>query len=78
MVAHYSRMKAVSPVMSILKNPRNRKRLEGVTYKVAYAFTQKLISKMYTVFLTAKVNGKKVETRWDFTLDPAGPVATNQ
>jgi hypothetical protein len=48
------------------------------TKLVAYAFTQKLISKMYTVILTAKVNGKKVETRWDFTLDPAGPVATNQ
>jgi hypothetical protein len=33
---------------------------------------------MYTVILTAKVNGKKVETRWDFIVDPAGPVATNQ
>jgi hypothetical protein len=48
------------------------------TKLVAYAFTQKLISKMYTVILTAKVNGKKVETRWDFTVDPAGPVAANQ
>ena len=34
-----------------------------------------LVPKMYTVILTAKVNGKKVETRWDFTVDP---VATNQ
>jgi hypothetical protein len=33
---------------------------------------------MYIVILTAKVNGKKAETRWDFTIDPAGPVATNQ
>jgi len=36
------------------------------------------IPKMYTVILTAKVNGKKVETRRHFTVDPAGPVATNQ
>jgi hypothetical protein len=45
---------------------------------VTYIFTQKLVPKMYIVILTAKVNGKKVETRWDFTVDPAGPVATNQ
>jgi hypothetical protein len=36
---------------------------------VTYAFTQKLVPKMYIVTLTAKVNGKKVETRWDFTGD---------
>jgi hypothetical protein len=48
------------------------------TKLVTYAFTQKLVPKMYTVILTAKVNGKKVETRWHFTVDPAGPVATNQ
>ena len=48
------------------------------TKLVTYSFTQKLVPKMYTVILTAKVNGKKVETRWDFTVDPAGPVATNQ
>jgi hypothetical protein len=48
------------------------------TKLVTYAFTQKLVSKMYIVILTAKVNGKKVETRWDFTVDPAGPVATDQ
>ena len=48
------------------------------TKLVTYAFTQKLVPKMYTVILTAKVNGKKVETRWDFTVDPAGPVATDQ
>jgi hypothetical protein len=45
---------------------------------VTYAFTQKLVPKMYIVILTAKVNGKKVETRWDFTVDPAGLVATEQ
>ena len=48
------------------------------TKLVTYVFTQKLLPKMYTVILTAKVNGKKVETRWDFTVDVAGPVATNQ
>src|SRR5271167_3674604 len=48
------------------------------TKLVTYAFTQKLVPKIYTVILTAKVNGKKVETRWDFTVDPAGPVATDQ
>jgi peptidoglycan/xylan/chitin deacetylase (PgdA/CDA1 family) len=48
------------------------------TKLVTYAFTQKLVPKMYIVILTAKVNGKKVETRWDFTVDPAGPVATDQ
>ena len=42
------------------------------TKLVTYVFTQKLVPKMYTVILTAKVNGKKVETRWDFTVDPAG------
>ena len=48
------------------------------TKLVTYAFTQKLVPKMYIVILTAKVNGKKVETRWDFTVDQAGPVATDQ
>ena len=48
------------------------------TKLATYLFTQKLVPKMYTVILTAKVNGKKVETRWNFTVDPAGPVATNQ
>jgi len=47
------------------------------TKLVTYAFTQKLVPKMYIVILTAKVNGKKAETRWDFTVDPAGPVANN-
>jgi hypothetical protein len=47
---------------------------DAKTKLVTYVFTQKLLPKMYTVILTAKVNGKKVETRWDFTVDPAGPV----
>jgi peptidoglycan/xylan/chitin deacetylase (PgdA/CDA1 family) len=50
---------------------------DSKTKLVTYAFTQKLVPKMYTVILTAKVNGKKVETRWDFTVDAAGPIATN-
>jgi hypothetical protein len=48
------------------------------TKLVTYVFTQKLVPKMYTVILTANLNGKKVETRWDFAVDLAGPVATNQ
>lgn len=48
------------------------------TKLVTYAFTQKLVPKIYMVILTAKVNGKKVETRWDFTVDPAGLIATDQ
>jgi len=45
---------------------------------VTYALTQKLVPKMYTVIPTGNVNGKKVETRWDFTVDPPRPVATDQ
>jgi hypothetical protein len=45
---------------------------------LTYAFTQKLVPKMYIVILTANVNGKKVETRWDFAVDPARQVATDQ
>jgi hypothetical protein len=51
---------------------------DSKTKLVTYVFTQKLVPKMHTVILTAKVNGKKVETRSDFTVDLAGPVATNQ
>ena len=47
------------------------------TKLVSYDFTQKLAPKTYTVILTAKVKGKKVETRWSFTVDATGPVATN-
>jgi hypothetical protein len=45
---------------------------------VTYALTQKLVPKMHTVIPTGNVNGKKVETRWDFTVDPPRPVATDQ
>ena len=48
------------------------------TKLVTYTLTQKLVPKMYTVILTAKVKGKRVETRWNFTVDPPRPVATNQ
>ena len=37
----------------------------------------RLAPKTYTVVLSAKVKGKRVETKWIFTLDSAGPVATN-
>ena len=47
------------------------------TKLVTYDFTQKLVPKSYTVILSAKVKGKKVETRWIFTVDPNVPVATN-
>ena len=47
------------------------------TKLVSYVFTQKLEPKSYTVVLSAKVKGKRVETKWMFTLDAAGPVATN-
>lgn len=37
---------------------------------VSYQVSQKLRDKSYTVILTAKVQGKKVETRWSFNFDP--------
>ena len=50
---------------------------DAKTKLVSYEFTQKLVPKAYTVVLSAKVKGKRVETKWMFTLDAAGPVATN-
>ena len=50
---------------------------DAKTKLVSYEFTQKLAPKTYTVVLSAKVKGKRVETKWIFTLDSAGPVATN-
>jgi peptidoglycan/xylan/chitin deacetylase (PgdA/CDA1 family) len=50
---------------------------DAKTKLVSYEFTQKLAPKTYTVVLSAKVKGKRVETKWVFTLDSAGPVATN-
>jgi peptidoglycan/xylan/chitin deacetylase (PgdA/CDA1 family) len=46
------------------------------TKLLSYKFPEKLIPKMYTVILTAKVSDKKVETRWDFTVDSPRPVAS--
>jgi len=40
------------------------------TKLISYAFTQSLVPRSYTVILSAKVNGKRVETRWNFTVDP--------
>ena len=50
----------------------------GVGGTFLWDFTYLCWNLTYTVILTAKVNGKKVETRWDFTVDPARPVATDQ
>src|SRR6266436_1471853 len=36
---------------------------------VTYAFTEKLLPKIYTVLLSARVKGRKVETRWNFIVD---------
>jgi len=33
--------------------------------------TQNLVPKTYTVIRAAKVKGRKVETRWNFTVDPS-------
>jgi Polysaccharide deacetylase len=41
------------------------------TKLVSYAFTQILLPRSYTVILSAKVNGRRVETRWNFTVDPS-------
>jgi peptidoglycan/xylan/chitin deacetylase (PgdA/CDA1 family) len=50
---------------------------DAKTKLVSYEVTQKLVPKTYTVILSAKVKGKRVETKWIFTVDSAGPVATN-
>jgi peptidoglycan/xylan/chitin deacetylase (PgdA/CDA1 family) len=36
---------------------------------VTYAFTEKLLPKTYTVVLSARVKGQKLEARWNFTVD---------
>ena len=46
------------------------------TKLVSYTFTQRLIPKRYLVIVTAKVSAKKVETRWDFSVDSPRPVAS--
>lgn len=42
------------------------------TKMVSYTCAQHLRDKNYTVILSAKVQGKKVETRWNFNFDPNG------
>ncbi len=37
--------------------------------------TQPLRDKSYSVFITAKVGGKKVETTWSFNFDPSAPAS---
>src|SRR5215469_3072493 len=48
------------------------------TKLVSYEFTQNLIPRTYTVILSAKVKGKRVETRWNFTVDPAANGSAKQ
>jgi peptidoglycan/xylan/chitin deacetylase (PgdA/CDA1 family) len=43
---------------------------DAQTKLVSYVFTQNLMPRSYTVILSAKVNGRRVETRWNFTIDP--------
>jgi peptidoglycan/xylan/chitin deacetylase (PgdA/CDA1 family) len=42
---------------------------DAKTKLVSYAFTQKLVPRTYTVIIAAKAGGKRVETRWNFTVD---------
>jgi peptidoglycan/xylan/chitin deacetylase (PgdA/CDA1 family) len=48
------------------------------TKLVSYAFTQNLVPRTYTVILSAKVKGKRVETRWNFTVDLSTPGVAKQ
>jgi peptidoglycan/xylan/chitin deacetylase (PgdA/CDA1 family) len=48
------------------------------TRLVSYAFTQNLVPRTYTVIIAAKAGGRRVETRWNFTVDGgSAPVAKN-
>ena len=42
---------------------------ESKSQVVTYTFTEKLLPKTYTVVLSARVEGRKVETRWNFIVD---------
>jgi hypothetical protein len=53
-------------------------RYDPKTKLVSYEFTQNLVPKSYTVILSAKVKGRKVETRWNFTVDPSAPAPAKQ
>ncbi|MEA3186924.1 MAG: hypothetical protein QOD99_754 [Chthoniobacter sp.] len=46
------------------------------TKTVTYKVTQKLRDKNYTVLLSAKVDGRKAETRWTFNFDPNAKAGT--
>lgn len=48
---------------------------DPATKIVSYQISQKLRDKNYSVILTAKVAGKKVETRWSFNFDPTAQPA---
>jgi peptidoglycan/xylan/chitin deacetylase (PgdA/CDA1 family) len=43
---------------------------------LTYRFSERLIPRRYTVIVTATANEKKLESRWDFTVDKAAPVAS--
>jgi peptidoglycan/xylan/chitin deacetylase (PgdA/CDA1 family) len=51
---------------------------DPATKLVSYEFTENLVPKTYTVILSATVDGRKVETRWDFTVDSSTPAAGKQ
>ena len=51
---------------------------DPATKLISYEFTQNLVPKTYTVILSATVDGRKVETRWDFTVDPTMPAGGRQ
>ncbi|MBV9390362.1 MAG: polysaccharide deacetylase family protein [Verrucomicrobia bacterium] len=53
-------------------------RYDAKTKLVSYEFSQNLLPRTYTVILSAKVNGKRVETRWNFTVDPSAQRANQQ
>lgn len=44
---------------------------DAATKTVSFQTTQRLSQKNYTVILSAKVKGKKVESRWSFSFDPS-------
>jgi hypothetical protein len=51
---------------------------DPATKLVSYEFTENLVPKTYTVILSATVDGRKVETRWDFTVDTSVPATGKQ
>lgn len=51
---------------------------DAPTKTVSYQVTQKLRDKNYTVIISAKAGGKKVETRWGFNFDPNAQPGSGQ